>query len=53
MLYIRASLFDLILTGLTHGHYTRVRANAIRPYIWRFQGEAWVSPDIVPWRKSC
>jgi hypothetical protein len=24
-----------------------VRANAIRPYIWRFQGEAWVSPDQI------
>ncbi|MCL2933637.1 MAG: hypothetical protein MGG11_15710 [Trichodesmium sp. MAG_R03] len=41
----KASFLDLdnIPTGLTHGHYTRVRANAIRPYIWCFQGEAWVS----------
>ena len=27
------------LSGLTHGHYTRMRVNAIRFYIWRFQGK--------------
>ncbi|MCL2934795.1 MAG: hypothetical protein MGG11_21865 [Trichodesmium sp. MAG_R03] len=37
--------YRLSPTGLTHGHYTRVRVNAIRPYIWGFQGEAWASPD--------
>ncbi|MDE5075668.1 MAG: hypothetical protein O4749_06300 [Trichodesmium sp. St5_bin2_1] len=30
--------FDFYLSGLTHGHDTRVRANGICPYIWGFQG---------------
>ncbi len=25
----------------------QVRANAIRPYRWHFQGEAYVSPDLI------